>query len=98
MDRYRRQLYCYKILVENSRTFSGYRVRQGRLEFIEPDTSGRINTLEVTFTADEEEHTAQLLQALWQHVHQLRFPQTSAYSAGTSGIARFEQDLIAGIV
>ena len=98
LDRYRRQLYCYKILVENSRTFSDYRVRQGRLEFIEPDTSGRINTLEVTFTADDEEHTAQLLQALWQHVHQLRFPQTSAYSAGTSGIARFEQDLIAGIV
>jgi DNA helicase-2/ATP-dependent DNA helicase PcrA len=96
LHRYRRQLYCYKLLVEQAPIFSGYTVVGGRLEFIEPDTSGNINTLSLAFTDEETERTKQLIAALWQHVQDLRFPDVHSYDASLSGIRRFEQDLIDG--
>lgn len=93
---YRRQLYSYKILIEHSSTFAGYRVPRGRLEFVEPDTTNRINVLEVAFTDTEVAHTEHLMSALWRHVHSLDFPKTDQYSANLAGIKQFEQDLIDG--
>jgi RecB family exonuclease len=93
---YRRQLYCYKLLVENSKTFAGYHVTHGRLEFVEPDRSNRINLLELDFKDEEQERTKQLLAAMWRHVKQLNFPSTRAYGATLTGIRQFEHDLIDG--
>jgi DNA helicase-2/ATP-dependent DNA helicase PcrA len=92
--RYRRQLYCYKILVENSRLFAGYKVTRGRLEFIEPDKNDRINILELTFNNEELNRTTRLLEVMWQHVKQLQFPDIHAYDATTTGLRHFEQDLL----
>ena len=94
LHRYRRQLYAYKILVEQSMTYSGYTVTAGRLEFIEPDKNNKVNVLELNFKNDELEQTKQLMLALWHHVKQLKFPDTSNYEATLSGIRKFEQDLI----
>jgi len=98
LHRYRRQLYCYKLLVEQAPIFKGYKVIGGRLEFIEPDATGTINALALAFTDDESEHTEQLMAALWQHVQALNFPDVSSYDASLSGIRQFEQDLIDGII
>lgn len=92
--KYRRQLYSYKILVENSITYSGYTVTGGRLEFVEPDNNGRVSTLELAFEPAELDRTKKLMEALWRHVKQLNFPTVSSYDASLTGIKQFEQDLI----
>ena len=94
LHRYRRQLYCYKILVENSRSFAGYKVTSGRLEFVEPDKNNHINTLELNFTDDELKRVAKLLEIMWNHVKQLNFPSIKDYEASFGGLRRFEQDLL----
>lgn len=91
---YRRQLYIYKMLVEKSRAFTGYKVSGGQLEFVEPDDDGQINTLELEFSAEEEIHITKLMQAVWRHIMKLSFPSTSNYSQTYKGIVAFEQDLI----
>jgi RecB family exonuclease len=94
LHRYKLQLYCYKLLIENSRTYKGYTVTTGRLEFIEPSSDNRIHSLELHFKPEELEHTRQLLQAMWQRVQTLDFPDTSDYDATLAGIKQFETDLI----
>lgn len=96
LHKYQRQLYCYKLLVEHSTTFAGYTVTAGRLEFVEPNKSGRINVLDLAFDSTELEHTRKLLATMWQHVKDLNFPNTSSYDANLAGIKQFEDDLIAG--
>ncbi len=98
LHKYRLQLYCYKLLIEGSRTYRGYTVDSGRLEFIEPDEHGRIYTLDLTFEPQELERTRHLMRALWQHVHEVRFPDASSYPSSFTGIKQFEQDLLDGIV
>lgn len=96
LHRYKLQLYCYKLLIEGSHSFSDYRVTAGRLEFIEPDPAGNIQTLELTFTDAEIARTKQLLQVFWQHVQDLNMPDVSDYPATATGIAKFEADLLDG--
>lgn len=94
LHRYQLQLYCYKLLIEGSHSFKGYRVVGGRIEFIEPDADGRIHTLELAFKDDEMERVRALIQALWKRVQDLDFPDVSDYEATLSGIKQFETDLI----
>ncbi|HUS26627.1 MAG TPA: ATP-dependent DNA helicase [Nevskiaceae bacterium] len=94
LHKYQLQLYCYKLLIDNSRTYRGYQVERGRLEFIEPDTDNRIHTLELTFKDEQITHTKQLLQAVWQHIQHLDFPDISSYDTTLTAIKQFEADLI----
>ncbi len=96
LHKYRQQLYCYKLLIEHSHSFAGFKVTSGRLEFIEPDQDGRLNTLEIVFKDDELQRTEQLLTAMWQHVMQLNFPDVRAYPTTPAGTRQFEQDLLDG--
>ena len=94
LHKYKRQLYCYKLLIENSRTYKGYKVEQGRLEFIEPDQNGKIYWLDLTFNEKELAETKQLLAAMWAIVKTLNFPDTANYPPTLTGIREFESDLI----
>ncbi|MDB5181803.1 MAG: uvrD [Candidatus Saccharibacteria bacterium] len=94
LHRYRLQLYCYKLLIEGSNSYKDYTVTKGRLEFIEADDQGHIQPLELSFDTKELEQAKQLVGALWQHVHELNFPDVSEYPATITGIKAFEQDLI----
>lgn len=96
LHKYRQQLYFYKILIEGSHSYAGYHVGQGRLEFIEPDSSGRCNHLELDFDDKGLEHTRQLIKVVWEHVKQLNFPDISGYPTSLTGIRNFENDLIEG--
>lgn len=98
LHKYAQQLYCYKLLIEGSHTFQGYTVTEGRLEFIEPDHEDHINTLTLQFKEDELARTKQLLQTMWEHVMQLRLPDTTAYPATLAGSIQFEEDLLEGRV
>ncbi|HEY5667790.1 MAG TPA: ATP-dependent DNA helicase, partial [Candidatus Saccharimonadales bacterium] len=98
LHRYRLQLYCYKLLIEGSRTYRGYRVTNGRLEFIEPDPEGNTHTLELAFTDAELERARQLVQAMWQRVQNLDFPDASGYETSLAGIKQFEDDLLGDLL
>lgn len=95
LHKYRTQLYCYKILIENSRTFKGYTVTGGRLEFIEPDADGGIHSLICDFKPTEEVRIKALIQSVWQHIMALDFPEVSTYPLTLAGTKAFEADLVA---
>ncbi len=93
---YRRQLYMYKLMVEKSRAFSGYKVIGGQLEFVEPDEDGKVNILDLEFNDVEAEKIISLIKSVWKHVMSLSFPDISAYDQTHKGIVAFEHDLIEG--
>jgi DNA helicase-2/ATP-dependent DNA helicase PcrA len=94
LHKYRQQLYCYKLLIENSKSYRDYTVTSGRLEFIEPDDENHIHSLELHFTDAELDRTKRLLAAMWQRVKALDFPDVSSYPASLTGIRQFEDDLL----
>jgi DNA helicase-2/ATP-dependent DNA helicase PcrA len=96
LHKYKRQLYCYKLLIEHSQTFKDYVVTSGRLEFVTPDYEGPINSLELEFTETELERTKALTIAVWKHIMDLSFPDISSYSSDLKGILAFEDDLLDG--
>lgn len=94
LHKYRQQLYCYKLLIEGSHTFSGYTVKDARLEFIEPDSSGKLYTLPLIFDVEETERTKQLIAAVWRSVTGLNLPDTRVFSPDVKGMIAFENWLL----
>ena len=98
LHKYELQLYCYKLLLENSNTYANYKVEQGCLVFVEPDNDGKVMRHTVAFSSAETQRTIQLLAAMWQHVQTLNMPDVSSYGSNLSDIKQFEQDLIDGSI
>ena len=94
LHKYRQQLICYKLLVEGSHSFKGYSVSAGRLEFVEPDEHGQLHQLKLTFNDAEVERTRQLLEAVWNRIQELDFPDISEFSPDAKGIRAFEDFLL----
>lgn len=94
LHKFKRQLVAYKLLIENSRTYKGYKVDIGRLEFVEPDDNGKIHTLELAFNDKDVEETKALLQAVWRYLQELHFPDISDYDESLTGIRAFESALL----
>jgi len=92
--RYELQLYCYKLLLQHSHTFADYRVEQGCLLFVEPDSTGKVIRHTVLFKDDELARVTELLKAMWNRVQGLDMPDTSAYGTTLTAIKQFEADLI----
>lgn len=92
--RYELQLYCYKILLEDSHTYKDYRVEHGCLVFVEPDGDGKIQRHKVTFDHAEQARVQKLLSAMWRRVCELDMPDISDYGTTLAAIKQFEQDLI----
>ncbi len=98
LHKYRRQLLFYKLLIENSASFSGRQtVSRGMLEFIEPDENGRLtNSLGLQFDVKELADFSRLIKTVWDHIMDLNFPDISKYPKNLSGIKQFEKDLVDG--
>jgi DNA helicase-2/ATP-dependent DNA helicase PcrA len=94
LHKYRQQLCVYKLLVEGSGLFKGYRVDKGRLEFVEPDDTGAINFVEMKFDSLELERTKRLLRAVWDRIMAFDFPEVSGYAMSVYGIRDFEEFLL----
>ncbi len=96
LHKYRQQLMFYKLLVEQSASFSRKaRVSSGALEFVEANDQGKlVDNLTLEFDDEELAHFTKLVGAVWQHIMDLNFPDTSAYPQNLKGIQLFEQDLI----
>ena len=95
--KYRQQLLFYRLLLAHSREWRNYTLTKSSILFVEPDKSGEIIELALGDVSGEElEEFTQLIQAVWRHIQQLIFPDTSQYEATLSGIRAFEQDLRSG--
>ena len=91
---YRNQLYFYKLLVENSQRFKGYRVIDAYLEYVEPDPTGAITELHLTFEEADIERLNNLIQKVWRHIMELNFPDVSNYNPDLAGATAFANDLL----
>ncbi len=96
--KYKQQLYIYKLLVENSHSFAGYKVIDAYLQFVEPDDEGNVIDLHLKFDDAELDKIKHLIQKVWQHVQNLNFPDASGYSADYKGMRALEDDIINGTV
>lgn len=96
---YERQLSFYKLLVENSREFSGKKVTRGVLEFVEPSAeySGGIKKvidLELDIEDEKVERLKRLIGAVHKKIQNLDFEDVSSYSPDLDGIVEFEEKLL----
>ena len=88
--RYLQQLIFYKLLVENSGDFQGYRVVSGSLDFVEPDRNGYFYSPETDYSDVDMDEFIQLLTSVWNHIINLDLPDISDYSVDFKGIVAFE--------
>ncbi|MDB5166267.1 MAG: uvrD [Candidatus Saccharibacteria bacterium] len=98
LHRYKQQLYIYKLLVENSRTYKDYTVVDAYLEFVEPNEAGKIVELHIDFDEAECKRIGRLAEVIWRHIKDLSFPDVSQYGDDMSAIEQFETDLLEGII
>lgn len=92
---YEQQLYFYKILVENSPKFAGYKVKSGVLEFVEPD-EGRGFTHEIQFEPIREEFVKILTRAIFEKIKKFEFEDDiSIFGDDLKGERQYQNQLIA---
>lgn len=94
LHKYRLQLYFYKILVEGSHTYAGFKVTDAYLEFVEPDEDGAINQLHLVFDEAEYARAKALIEAIWKRITSIDLPSVEGYDATVSGIEDFEAFLL----
>lgn len=92
---YRLQLYFYKILIECSTKYAGYRVMSGQIEFVEPDpATGEFVSLELEFDDSEQARIEQLAQAVFAKIKYIDIEQPDLPGSIFKQIKQFEQQLI----
>jgi hypothetical protein len=96
LHKFRQQLLFYKLLVESSARFRGYKVNQGIIEFVEPDENGQLNRLILDYDDHELQQTAFLVGAVWVCIQNLDSPNINSYQPTIAGIKKFEADLTGG--
>jgi hypothetical protein len=95
--KYRHQLYFYKILIEGSRSWRGYKVTEARLEFVEPadqKTDEITRPLAIVFSDQDEAEIKKLIQVVWDKIQSLNLPSVGNYSPSLQGTKQFERDLL----
>lgn len=95
LHHYEQQLMMYKLLVENSRQFTGYTVTGARIEFVEPNEKNDVVLLDYAFEEAKLADFRRLLGAVWQRIQALDFDLPAEYSLDYKGIIAFEDDLTA---
>ncbi len=95
---YERQLIFYKLLVENSREFSGKKkVSIGILDFVEPrKNDNEIVSLSMKIDKEKTDRLKNIISIVYKKIINLDFPDISKYSKGLKGIKEFEDDLLEG--
>ncbi len=95
LHHYEQQLMMYKLLVENSRQFSGYTVTGARIEYVEPSETGDIVLLDYAYDQVKLAEFTRLVQAVWQRIQTLDFDTDHDYPLDYKGVLAFEHDLLA---
>ena len=90
---YERQLAFYKLLVENSREFSGKKVTRGVLEFVEPRDKKMVD-LTLDIEPEKVERLKKLIGAVYKKIQNLEFDPVTEFSPDLEGIKAFEEVLL----
>jgi hypothetical protein len=100
LHHYRHQLLFYKLLIENSRSYEGYHVEDGSLEFVEEEVENMVLSLSLSFDGikEEERRLRDLIAIVYKKIMMLDFPDVSGYEKNLEGIKKFEEDLLLGRV
>lgn len=93
LHKYKQQLMFYQLLIENSRDYYNYNIKDSLLSFVEPDKEGNIHTLSAEYSPKEYEHFKKLVKAVYTKIINLDLPDISPYSEDLDGIIAFENDL-----
>lgn len=93
LHHYRQQLMFYKLLIENSRQFSGYTVTKGFIEYVEADASGSIHRIELDYDTAELADFAALIESVWKRIQALEFHTGQVYPESLEGIKLFEGEV-----
>lgn len=97
---YKYQLAFYALLIENSRSFNGYKVKVGNIEFVEAKEGwdGKKEIIILPFEIDQQikDRVVKLANIVCAKIHKLDFPDTSHYPQNYKGILQFEEDLLDG--
>ena len=93
LHKYKQQLMFYYLLVENSRDYNTYKIKNCLLSFVEPDDDGNIHTLSAEFSDEEYNDFKKLIKSVYHHIVDLSLPDTSNYQEDINGILEFEKDL-----
>lgn len=96
LHHYKQQLMFYYLLAMQSRSYGKFKVEKAVLQFVEPTPRGEIIGLEASFSKEDLEEFAKLIQVVWQHITALNLPDTSHYEPTYKGILAFENDLLSG--
>jgi len=95
--RYERQIYFYKLLVENSSRYTGYTVTKGRIVYVDTEKNGEIKVTEISsFSPQKLIQIKQLIKAIHQHILTGDYPDISEYGHKLSDIINFESSLLSG--
>lgn len=92
--KFKNQLIFYKLLVENSRDFSNYRVNQGVISFVEPNKDGNLIDLSFTISKDDVERMKKLILIIGQKIKNLDFPKVKIQQQSIKEIKKFENNLL----
>jgi DNA helicase-2/ATP-dependent DNA helicase PcrA len=96
LHNYRHQLMFYKLLLENSREFTGWTVEKGVLEFVEPADNGQLVKLEMEFDPAEMAEFTELMKTVWARIQALDLPPIDKFTPNLTGIFDFEKFLLEG--
>lgn len=94
LHNYEHQLMFYQLLSENSKDYKKFDFEESVLMFVEPDDSDQFHSLHSIHSKTELIRFEKLVQAVWQSITRLDFPDTSKFSKNYKGILEFEDYLV----
>ena len=71
--KYMIQLVFYKLLLNNSPTFSKYKIEKGHILFVKPDVDGEVYDKVYEYNDADEQMVTQLIQAVYYQIFDLKF-------------------------
>ena len=94
---YKNQIIFYKLLIENSKNYKNYKMREGIFLFVEPeimDDRNIIHESNISFTEEDVLRTKKLIEIIFNKIKNLDFVNVGSYPKTTRGIEQFEEDLL----
>ncbi len=94
---YKNQIIFYKLLIENSKNYKNYEMRDGVFLFVEPEIVNAVTIIHeshIEFTDDDVNRTKKLIEIIFNKIKNLDFVNVDAYPKTIKGIEQFEEDLL----